>query len=336
MQSNFAWRACASLLLVLACAAGATAQNSVQPAKSGSDGAPSSPLSDSGFSFDNTFTETHDDASGWTTQLQPSLRYDFSEKFAVEAGLPIYFGQPPAITGTTTRNPRLPAASQNVSYSSIGDFYMDGQMSLNSDPLDYQGTLTVTAPTGSTTQGISTGRATFDFNNHLDHEIWQLSPFIEAGVGNSVATANLHHYNAQGVASRAFLPYNTLGMESHFQAGTSLDLSKAGSIDLDAYDILPFGNQTVFSRTIPRTVTRTVTTARGTRTRTFTVSALLQGAASIAADHGFGASWDFNPTPRMDVEVGYQRSINYALNTVTMTIGYRIGHLPPKHGSSAQ
>ncbi len=333
------------VLLLLACAVAASAQNSASRSQKNPDGLASAPLSDGGFSYYTAFTENHDASAGWTTELNSSLRYDFSRQFAMEAGIPFYFGQPPAATttATTTTTPgrgpgqtttQTTTQGQSLSYSALGDFFVDGQMTKKSETVNYQGQLTLTAPTGSTQHGISTGRPTFDWNNHLDHDVWRLTPFLEAGVGNSVGNLSLGPSHGRGAAASSLLPYTTLGMESHFQLGSSIDLGNNLSFGLSAYDISPIGNQKVYSRIVSRQAGQIVGAGRGNHGRTFEVATLVSGPASIAADHGFGGSLSFNPTPRMDVEVGYQRSINYALNTVTMTVGYRLGHLPPKKGNA--
>ena len=338
MQCKYAWRACACLSLLLACAAGAAAQSSPTQGQRKSDTLATAPLSEGGFSYYTSFMESHDSSAGWTTELNSSLRYDFNRQFAIEAGLPFYLGQPPAVTvAGQTQNPNQTQTQtqQSLNYSSLGNFFIDVQMTRKSQPVNYQTALTLTAPTGSTQQGISTGRATFDWNNHFDHDIWRLTPFVEAGLGNSIGSAGLSPSPGNGAATRrlANLPYTTLGMESHFQLGSSVDLVKGISFDIDAYDISPFGNQKVYSRIVSRNMRTIVAPGRGSHQRTFEVAALLSGPASIAADHGFGGAFSFNPRPRVDVEFGYQRSVNYALNTVSMTLGFRFGHLPPKQAA---
>lgn len=342
-MKNHAWQACACALLLIAGAAGSAAQNSASRSQRNPTGLASAPLADGGFSYYTAFTETHDASAGWTTELDSSLRYDFSKQFAMEGGIPFYFGQPPAVsttTTTTTTTGRGPATTQtsaqgqSLSYGAVGDFFLDGQMTRKSDAVNYQGQLTVTAPTGSTLHGVSTGRPTFDWNNHLEREFWHLTPFVEAGLGDSVGNLSLGPGQGRGAAGRSLLPYTTLGMESHFQLGSSIDVADNLSLGLNAYDISPFGDQKVYSRIVSRKAGQIAGAGRGNHGRAFEVAALVSGPASIAADHGFGGSFSFNPTPRMDVEVGYQRSVNYALNTVTMTVGYRIGHLPPKKGKA--
>jgi len=42
--------------------------------------------------------------------------------------------------------------------------------------LNYATSLTGSAPTGDSRKGLSTGHATFDWNNRLDHDIGPLTP----------------------------------------------------------------------------------------------------------------------------------------------------------------
>jgi len=52
---------------------------------------------------------------------------------------------------------------------------------------NYTSSIIASLPTGNKANGISTGRVTGGWNNHLEHDFGLLTPFIEAGVGNSVA-----------------------------------------------------------------------------------------------------------------------------------------------------
>jgi hypothetical protein len=50
----------------------------------------------------------------------------------------------------------------------------------------------------------------------------------------------------------------------------------------------------------------------------------------IAKDNGFAAWVDANPTPYLDMELGYTRSVHYALNSVSFGVGVNVGYLTRK------
>jgi len=124
--------------------------------------------------------------------------------------------------------------------------------------------------------------------------------------------------------------YTTLGGLTHYRAGSSVDVFKRVSFDACAYDDLPFGDQKVYSRIIPR---KSAVATTGSGSRHFETSAVTTGGASIAADYGIDTGLNINPSRRVNLELEYTRSIHYQMNTVAVMVGYRFGHLAPKQGS---
>jgi hypothetical protein len=47
---------------------------------------------------------------------------------------------------------------------------------------------------------------------------------------------------------------------------------------------------------------------------------------SLTEDHGYVAGFSFDPTKRVNVDLSYERSIMNPTNTVTATLGVRLGH----------
>jgi hypothetical protein len=77
---------------------------------------------------------------------------------------------------------------------------------------------------------LGTGRAAFDWNNHFDRAFWRLTPFVEAGFGNSIQSTPLFNR-----------PFTTLGFNSHFEGGEYYSLMRFLGIGLTAYAIVPSG-----------------------------------------------------------------------------------------------
>ena len=90
-----------------------------------------------------------------------------------------------------------------------------------------------------------------------------------------------------------------------------------------AYDILPSGQQTVFSKLV-RGSGNGGPVSHG---RVFLNNQQTTGSADIARDDGFSAWIDANPGRVVDMELGFTRSIHYDLNSVSFTIGFNLGHL---------
>lgn len=281
------------------------------------------PSDDKGWTSYSSFTETHDSSLGWATILNSNIGYDFSKYFSADIGVPIYLVQPN--TAASTTNGITPTST---SYNSLGDVYV-GMNYRVGGPVGYSGTILGTAPTGSTTHGISTGRATVDWNNHFEHEVWQLTPFIEAGLGNSNTALNLSHGNGNSHAI-GLLSYASLGAMSHFQFGTDIDLRKGFSVNVSGYDMSPLGNQKVYSRLFKKGQGSAVAVGKGNGKGVFTQNAVTSGMSGIAIDRGFTSGLDFAPNKRIEVGLEFTRSMTNTVSTIAFSIGYRVGHVVAK------
>ncbi len=274
---------------------------------------------DRGFMSTASFTETHDSSLGWTTEFDSTAGYDFNKHLNLSAGVPIYLVQPTQQTsGTTT--------TTNSSYGALGDAFVNLNYNV-SGALDYAGTVTGTAPTGDTTHGISSGRATFGWNNHVEHEISRFTPFAEAGIANSNTTLERIHGLGTGFGKHGLLSnYTSQGGITRLSGGSSIDLFHSLTFAASAYDELPFGNQTVYSRSIAHGATAGMVNTK-TNGKPFQLAAVTSGTSSIAQDDGFETVLSANPTSRVEIAVSYQRSVHNALNTVAFTTSYRFGHV---------
>ena len=134
-----------------------------------------SPFADSGFYANVAQLSGHDSLAGYAGEVDFSLGYDFGRVVEVESGIPFYF--------LSAKNISTEPGASHLAYrySSLGDAFM--KVAINPlARLDYQSTLTVTAPTG--TANVSTGQATLDWNNRVEHDWWYLHPFGEFVLGN--------------------------------------------------------------------------------------------------------------------------------------------------------
>src|SRR6266852_1548004 len=226
-------------------------------------------------------------SSGQVYELDSNIGYTFTEHFGIDLGVPFYFVNASSSTTGAT------------SGSGVGNPSVDLRWKYLHPAVNFASVVTGSAPLGDSKLGLSTGRATFDWTNRFDRTFSQVTPFLETGFSNTTSD------------SRLFVrPYTTLGLNTHFRGGAEVDVWKSLSVGAAGYDILPFGNQTVFSR-----ATRKQTT----------------GPADIARDNGFSAWLDDSLTPYLDAELGYTRSVHYDLNSVSFSLGLTVGHLLRKN-----
>jgi len=245
------------------------------------------------------------DSSGAVYELDSSIGYAFSGHFAMGLGVPVYFAQ-------------SSSSGRSNSVYQVGDPSLGLQFKFPNPGLSYNTNLTGVFPTASTKHGFSTGRMTYDWSNHFDHAFSFLTPFVDAGIANSIMDMRLYHR-----------PYTTLGYNAHFAAGANKDVWKFFTVGASAYDILPWGPQKIYSR-VPGLQSGSSPLA-GKHGRVFETSTVTSGGASLARDNGYSTSLDASPTPFLDLGVGYTRSVPYALNTVSFSVGVNIGSLAKRN-----
>ncbi len=269
-----------------------------------------------GFVFYEQF-EGSSNTLGQVFKLDTSAGYNFNKYFGVDAGIPVYF-VPSSGTSSTTGS---------TSNNGVGNVYADVRFTLDNPVVNFASTLTGTAPTGDTAKGLSTGRGTIDWNNHFDRTFARLTPFANLGVANTVS--DTHFFNR---------PFSTLGLVGHFEGGGSWKVWRFVSVGASGYDILPSGQQKVFSKLIrrqpstsPSTASTSTTPGKGRHgAGVFEKQAETVGTSDIARDDGYSAWIGASPSPFVDLEVGFNRSVRYNLNTASFTLGLNLGYFVKK------
>src|SRR6266852_9543239 len=246
-----------------------------------------------------TWIEQFDGSSnteGQVMLLDSSAGYLFGRHLLVDAGVPIYFIR----ANTTTAS----GASTTNSCTDLGDVYGQARLSFPNPALNFKTQLTGRAPTGSTSDGISTGHATYDWTNRIDRDFGHWTPFLEVGLANSIPDTFVYR--------RPFASYGQLG---HFQAGTAYRVVNWLSIAASAFDVAPWGSQTIDSR-----VVQSGSGPSSGHGPPFLQGSKTTGGSSLAADNGFSAGLDLSPVKAINFSVGYSRSTHYALNTVSFGV----------------
>jgi len=246
-----------------------------------------------------TWIEQFDGSSnteGQVTLLDSSVGYLYGHHLFVDAGVPVYFVR----ANTTTAS----GASTTNSFTDLGDIYGQVRLSFPSPVLNFKTQFTGRAPTGSTSDGISTGHATYDWTNRIDRDFGDWTPFLEVGLANSIPDTFVYR--------RPFASYGELG---HFQAGAAYHVVSWLSVAASAFDVAPWGSQTTDSRVLGNG-----SGASAGHGPPFLQGHQTTGGSSLAADNGFSAGLDLSPTKAIDFTVGYSRSTHYDLNTISFGI----------------
>jgi hypothetical protein len=274
-------------------------------------------LNGKGFSMYTNFEQTHDSSSNWSSVIDESVSYDFNKVFAMGVGIPFYLSYNQVDTSATTTTVTQPVLTQ--AHNSVGDVRLALKFSTPTPVVRYVATVTGTAPTGDTSSGISTGRATADFNNHLEFDLGPITPLAEVGIANTNSLINMVRR-----------PYSTLGALSHFKGGIALPLMKSLSIEFAGYENLPIGTQKLYSHEYVKGGSGTSLNAgKGSASKIFQQAASIIG-SGFDEDNGFSTALDSNFGKRMDVSLRYDHSIRQELDTFAFSVGFRIGKVRAK------
>ena len=286
------------LLTVLSISVGVLAQSS--------PGSSAAKANDSGLYEYSSFGASHD-SGGWSSEMDSSVGYDFTRHLNLSFGIPVY------LLTTTTQTSLTGTQTTTNSYGSLGDLSLRLSANKGSSLLNYSTSVSGSVPTGSTSTGISTGHVTANWNNRIEHGFNVVTPFAEGSIGNSLTSTRKYR--------RAF---TTLGAVSEFRTGAGLDLPKGLSFEGSFYDDAGYGSQKVYSHHVPKGVSGL---SGSKHNRPFDQNFLTQGSASLVSEHGLTADFSINPSKRVDLDFSYNRSLTYADNTTSFTIGYRLGHV---------
>jgi len=251
-----------------------------------SPGLPKSAVEPKGFTWTETF-EGSGNTDGFITDINSTVGYIFNAHFSVDFGIPYSFVQPSTSkTGTTFAN-------------GIGNPYTGLTFSQKGSAVNYSTSLNGSIPVSTTAKGLSTGRVTFDWNHHFDHEFDFVTPFLNLGVANSVPDTRYFHR-----------PYISLGSLAHFEAGPEFDIGDKLSVTASGYYILPWGPQKIYERGAKKS------------------GAATTGGPSLTHDGGVNFGVDYELSPMVALSAGYSYSTYYVLNTFSFGIGFNLTSMP--------
>jgi len=238
---------------------------------------------------------------GLITKFDTAIGYQLNPYVAIEGGVPFYLVHPSNTVTTTTGT---------SGHSGIGNVYTS--------------MLTVAAPTGDKSTGFSTGRPTFDWSNWFDHSFSRLTPFMNVGFANTIADTPYF-----------VRPFSSFGYITHVEGGASYKIARHASVGASVYGIAPSGQQRVFSKLVKAGGPPAGNQGRGRSGHqgVFETASETVGAADIARDHGFSAWFAASPAKYAEVEIGYSRSAEYALDSIFFGVSFNLRSLfgDPRH-----
>lgn len=193
---------------------------------------------------------------------------------------------------------------------------MDLLLNYPNRSFNYSSAIHLTAPVAETKKGFSTGHATWNYTNHFDRAFGEWSPFLDAGVGNTI------------LDTRYFTrPFASFGYNAAFTGGLEYDKGPY-SLQAGAYDVAPWGNQTEVSRVFRcGAAANCNATAQSHNRNGFTSSSVTKGGADLVRDNGYEAGIDFRPVHYLDFEFDYSRSVPLHLNNYSFGVGINLSSL---------
>jgi hypothetical protein len=185
-----------------------------------------------GWNAGAAISSVHDSVTGWATIFTPAVGYSFNDIFSIDATIPIYMYR---LAESRSTRPR-PTAKLVNQRGEPGDVVIGFHAQFIPRLFQYQLTGLVTAPTGDEAYGLTTGRVTFDINNHFERTFGRITPNLEIGAGDSTTLVN------RTVTKN----YTSLGPLAHFQVGVGIELFRGMLFETDAYEQLPIGDQKIY------------------------------------------------------------------------------------------
>lgn len=242
-----------------------------------------------------TISGVHDSVTGWATLATPAIGYSFNDVFSIDATLPIYMYR---LAESRSTRPKPTALLVNQR-GEPGDIVFGLHAQFVPRLFQYQVTGAFTAPTGDEAYGLTTGRVTFDINNHFERSFGRITPNLELGGGDSTTLVN------RTVTKN----YTSLGPLAHFQIGLGVELFRSISFETDAYEQLPIGDQKIYGPS--RNGKATVVTGH-----------------NVTEDNGFTNSLDIPFGNQFTLSGYYSRSLRIHTDTAAIGISYVLRSTP--------
>lgn len=254
-----------------------------------------------------TLMGVHDSVLGWSTLVTPAVSYGFLGRYSLDLSIPVYLYRL-AESETEAQSPPPAPGEPPVEQSSRpallphtfdpGDLFLAAHAVFGERRFSDVVTPAVSFPTGDSSDGLSTGRVTFDLDNHFELSVLRSVLIIDLGGGDSSSLVD------RPVTS----DYTSLGALAHFQAGMRVPLSWLGTFQSVAYEQLPLGDNKIYT-----TVTR----------RGYPDQTVVSG-TTVSEDNGFTNSMYLPLTHHLALQGYYNRSLRLHLDTVGIGVSFML------------
>lgn len=239
-----------------------------------------------------------DSSTGWSDIVTPGFSLRFGPHVSFVAALPWY---PTLAAYTSVTSNGTTTTTLNQQHNVLGDGSISGFAGRNHGDLNFIAGASIGFPTGDQSLGVSAGKTTWHTGTHAEYSVGPFTPDVEAGIGNSSAFAS--HLVRKS--------YTAVGEMANFQLGTSIDLPRKLSLDLEGYEAMPIQSQTLFG-TIERRNSHA--TGRGRRT--------LQGSNASGEDNGLNAGCEYPLTRKLTIGAEYDASVIQGTNIVAFSVNW--------------
>jgi hypothetical protein len=243
-------------------------------------------------------TSVHSSLTGWATLATPSLGYRLNDTFSADVELPIYFYR---LAESRSAKPR-PNATLVNQRGEVGDLVLSGHAQFTPRYANYQLTGAVDFPSGDEAYGLTSGRVSFDISNQFDRTFGRFTPTLEIGAGDSSTLVNR-------LVTKS---YTSLGPLAHFQTGVTAEIGTRISIESEAYEQLPIGDQKIY-------------TSKTTKKKTTTVVA----GRNVSEDNGFNVALSATLDRHTVFTTYYSRSLRLYTDTVSVGVSYYLRGASP-------
>jgi len=248
-----------------------------------------------------TLTSVHDSASGWYTLATPAVAYTFSPHYSIDLSFPIYlYRLAENETATDSGGVTTPESTRRLFIHKFdpGDMFLAAHATYTFHRITDIITPSMTLPSGDANDGLSTGRVTFDFDNHFEAPLPRSASTLILSLGGGDSSSLVNRLVTQD--------YTSLGPLAHFQAGLRTPLPHGALFQSVAYEQLPLGDNKVYA----------------TLTRPGFPNNVIVTGHSASEDNGFTNSLAVPLTSQLTLQGYYNRSLRLHLDTVGMGLSF--------------
>ena len=309
------------------------------------------------------FSGTSSSVSGMLS-FDTSVGWNFTKNFGADVGVPYFLITRPGIfEDTAGYRGYVNFRSLNCTFfagcfytlntsprmwaGELGDVYADFHYGRTYGKYNFVTVLTGDFPTASFRKGLTDGRVQWDWFNHVDTNFHGFDPFLNFGLANGRMD---QHFLPRPFNTN--LPFRTFGYMADFEGGLQYKLFRRLTVGASYWDVLPMGPQKIYSELvwqglappsgsygftpIPRNGTQTLPAVVGflhgdpNHGRFWNNRFETIGNSFIARDNGYSASIGFSPHKDVDVVLGYNHSVRYALDTVSFTVAFNANSVARK------